>query len=229
MERLGRHVRLTRLRRRFRYRSLALLMGVQAVLIFGIGPLFSLGIVISPTFAAFALLAVIFAVVLATDTVWPMVAVTAALLFNTTAAVLRLSQASRMNLWMDGIASILSIIAVSWVVVGLVFSPGRIDRSRIVGAVVLYLNAAILFEALFRLLAETTPGAFTGITPDGTTTRLIGELMYFSVTTLTTVGYGDIAPVHPIARSLANLEGLVGQLYPAIILARIMTLYRSDD
>jgi hypothetical protein len=49
--------------------------------------------------------------------------------------------------------------------------------------------------------------------------------MYFSVSTLTTVGYGDIAPLNPIARSLANLEALIGQLYPAIIVARIVTLY----
>ena len=51
--------------------------------------------------------------------------------------------------------------------------------------------------------------------------------MYFSMATLTTVGYGDIAPVHPVARSLANMEGLFGQLYPAIILARVMGLYQT--
>lgn len=54
-------------------------------------------------------------------------------------------------------------------------------------------------------------------------------MMYFSVTTLTTVGYGDIYPVNPIARSLSNLEGIVGQLYPAIILARIVTLYTPKN
>jgi len=41
---------------------------------------------------------------------------------------------------------------------------------------------------------------------------------------LTTTGFGDIAPVHPFARSLANLEAIVGQLYPATILARLVTL-----
>jgi hypothetical protein len=56
-----------------------------------------------------------------------------------------------------------------------------------------------------------------------------GDLMYFSMSTLTTVGYGDIAPVNPIARSLANLEALIGQLYPAIIVARIVTLYTPKN
>jgi hypothetical protein len=48
--------------------------------------------------------------------------------------------------------------------------------------------------------------------------------VYFSFATLTTVGYGDIAPVAPIARSLSNLEALIGQLYPAIVLARLVSL-----
>jgi hypothetical protein len=48
--------------------------------------------------------------------------------------------------------------------------------------------------------------------------------MYFSFVTLTTIGYGDITPIHPFARSLANLEGIFGQLYPATLLARLITL-----
>jgi hypothetical protein len=127
---------------------------------------------------------------------------------------------------MDGIGSMLSIFGVSWVVVQIVFAPSRVNRHRIIGAVVLYLNFALLFEALFRMIAELSFGAFN-LPPPTDRIRSISDLMYLSMTTLTTVGYGDISPVHPIARSLANMEGLVGQLYPAIILARIMTLYQS--
>jgi hypothetical protein len=42
--------------------------------------------------------------------------------------------------------------------------------------------------------------------------------------TLTTAGYGDIAPLHPYARSLANVEAIIGQIYPATLLARLVTL-----
>jgi voltage-gated potassium channel Kch len=49
-------------------------------------------------------------------------------------------------------------------------------------------------------------------------------LYYFSFVTLTTVGYGDILPVAPVARALATLEALVGQLYPAILIARLVSL-----
>jgi hypothetical protein len=48
--------------------------------------------------------------------------------------------------------------------------------------------------------------------------------MYFSFVTLTTVGYGDVLPVHPVARSLAMLEAVVGPLYIAILLARLVSL-----
>jgi len=50
------------------------------------------------------------------------------------------------------------------------------------------------------------------------------SFLYFSVVTLTTVGFGDIAAVHPVARSLVMVEALIGQLYPAILLARLVTL-----
>jgi hypothetical protein len=50
------------------------------------------------------------------------------------------------------------------------------------------------------------------------------SFLYFSVVTLTTVGFGDIAAVHPVARSLVMVEALVGTLYPAILLARLVTL-----
>jgi hypothetical protein len=53
----------------------------------------------------------------------------------------------------------------------------------------------------------------------------LAELLYFSLSTLTTSGYGDIVPVHPFVRSLANLESVIGQLYPATFLARLVTLH----
>ena len=56
------------------------------------------------------------------------------------------------------------------------------------------------------------------------TPALAGNLIYFSFVTLTSTGYGDIIPVHPIARSLCNVETIIGQLDPATLLARLVTL-----
>lgn len=58
--------------------------------------------------------------------------------------------------------------------------------------------------------------------------KLLSDLIYFSFSMLTTVGYGDIVPVHPIARSLSSVEAIIGQLYPATLLARLVTLELED-
>ena len=50
------------------------------------------------------------------------------------------------------------------------------------------------------------------------------EFLYFSFCTLTTAGYGDIVPVSPFARSLSNLESLIGMLYPSVLLARLLSM-----
>jgi hypothetical protein len=47
--------------------------------------------------------------------------------------------------------------------------------------------------------------------------------------TLTTIGYGDIAPLHPCVRSLANVEAIIGQIYPATLLARLLTLELANE
>lgn len=54
--------------------------------------------------------------------------------------------------------------------------------------------------------------------------HLPSNLIYLSFVTLTSVGYGDIVPVHPVARSLTNIETIIGQLYPATLMARLVTL-----
>jgi voltage-gated potassium channel Kch len=63
--------------------------------------------------------------------------------------------------------------------------------------------------------------------PDGRSGRTCHKL-YFSLTTLTTTGYGDIVAVDPFARSLANLESVIGQFYLAITVARLVTLELED-
>jgi len=78
--------------------------------------------------------------------------------------------------------------------------------------------------APFTLIWELSPAAFSS---PATATGDLGEfatMLYFSRTTLITTGYGDIVPVDPFARSLANLESVLGQLYLVITVARPVTL-----
>lgn len=101
------------------------------------------------------------------------------------------------------------------------FRGGQVTYDRILGAVAVYLLLGVTWAQAYGLLASLVPGAFN---PPGVASGSPYDFFYYSVVTLTTVGYGDITPLHPIARSLAMLEALTGQLYPAILLARLVSL-----
>jgi hypothetical protein len=77
--------------------------------------------------------------------------------------------------------------------------------------------------ALFAFVGLLIPNAYSGIALEDSP-ALASNLIYFSFVTLTSTGYGDIVPMHPVARSLCNLETVIGQLYPATVLARLVTL-----
>jgi hypothetical protein len=131
----------------------------------------------------------------------------------------------------------LHLLAVGWLVISLtlgvvvaraVFAGGRVSSHRIVGAILLYLLVALAFVALYLIVGLSAPDAFNNLSFDDAP-DLTSKLIYFSCTTLTTVGYGDITPVNPFARSLSNLEAIVGQLYPAILIARLVTLHLQGE
>jgi len=149
------------------------------------------------------------------------------------AAVGLLADALRYE-WQSDLATLAFLFVVlawlsvlTWVIGRVVFGPGRVSAHRIQGGVVIYLHMAVFFTYLQAVVLFFAPGAFGNEL--ATTDATVGQrLLYFSFTTLTTVGYGDIVPVHPFARSLANLEAIVGQLYPATLLARLVTLEISS-
>lgn len=123
---------------------------------------------------------------------------------------------------------ILTLSALTWVVSDAVYAPGRITLHRLRGAAVLYRNFAMIFASAFSLIRDLNPASFASL--PGATGDL-GELvtmLYFSLTTLTTTGYGDIVAVDPFARSLANLEAVIGPFYLAITIARLVTLELDD-
>jgi hypothetical protein len=105
------------------------------------------------------------------------------------------------------------------------FGPGRVTWHRVQGAVALYLILGLVFAHLYGLHV-LVPEAFAHV-PPGLNAHAVfyrGHLLYFSFETLTTTGYGDIVPLHPVARGLATLEAVIGQLYPATLLARLVSL-----
>jgi hypothetical protein len=131
---------------------------------------------------------------------------------------------SKSTLMFSHIGGFAASIVAGYVVGRAVFAPGVVNTHRVRGAVVLYLNFAMIFLTAYRLVRDISPGAFAGLPVDLESWRAAGSLLYFSFVNLTSVGFGDIVPVHPVARSLANLEAIVGQLFPATLLARLITL-----
>jgi len=126
------------------------------------------------------------------------------------------------------VGDVLSFSALTWVVADAVYAPGRITSHRLQGAVVVYLSLATIFAAIFSLIWELSPSAFAGLPAARDDLSVIATMMYFSLTSLTTSGYGDIVAVDPFARSLANLESILGQFFLAITVARLVTLELQD-
>jgi hypothetical protein len=118
--------------------------------------------------------------------------------------------------------SVIAFLVLGYVVAQAVFAPGPVNTHRILGAIVLYLNLVLLFSTAYRLILDIASQAFSGVSGGAEGPRGFAALIHFSFVTLTSTGYGDILPVNPFARSLSNLESVVGQLYPAILLARLV-------
>jgi len=119
-------------------------------------------------------------------------------------------------------ASTLMALIVLAVAVGInVFATDRVLGDRIFGAIVLYLLLGLMWAVVYAFISQVVPGAFVG--RDIAAANLF-DWGYFSLVTMTTVGYGDITPVARVARSLATAEAFIGQLYPAIIIARLVSL-----
>ncbi|MEH6551805.1 MAG: potassium channel family protein [Pseudomonadales bacterium] len=116
------------------------------------------------------------------------------------------------------------LIFISIRIFSYMLAANRVTLNMLYAAVCQYLIIGLIWAFVYSLIARLSGEAFTGALQysDGYAIR---DLMYFSYITLTTVGYGDILPVSSAARSWAMMEGIVGQFYLAIIMARLVSLY----
>ena len=215
-------------RERYREAGLSVILVLQATIIFVVSPMASVGWVRSDAIEAlrFGLAATAILIVNRSRVIGICVAATfivsllCTLYLRTGAAGLALRQANM------GV-TIAFDLAVAWTVAHAAFDAGRVNVHRIMGAVILYLYIGLIFASLYRVMALWLHPSFSGVgVARGTN---LGELIYFSFTALTTAGFGDIVPVHPFIRSLTNLESVMGQLYPATFLARLVTLHGASQ
>jgi ion channel len=142
-------------------------------------------------------------------------------------AVVRWMNNAHPGLALDRADTALSLVfcsVLTLVILVRVFSAGNVNLHRIQGAVAAYLLFAFTWAFAYKLVLLADPDAFSFANPAMHHERAIARLLYYSTITLTTVGYGDVTPVNPVAQSLAALEGFTGQLFPAITLARLVAM-----
>ena len=209
--------------RRLRERLLTILLVVQIFSLFVMPSVRASGLQV-PHFAIYAVMLILvgLAIVLSRSKIAIVIMIISTVL-TVIGVFLHREQQDLLTSALSAMGQVLAQLSLLWVVSTAVFAPGRITYHRILGAVIMYLCIGTIFTSLDILLARTMSDAFTHLPTSNVELR--ETLTYFSFSTLTTGSFGDIIPIHPVARSLANLESICGQLFPATLLARIVGLH----
>jgi hypothetical protein len=111
-----------------------------------------------------------------------------------------------------------------------ILTAPRVDSEVICAAVAVYLILGLIWGFAYSMVAGLNPKAFAfTVAADPNPAMIRFQSLYFSFVTLTTVGYGDIVPVSKAARVLAMTEAIAGMFFGTILIARLVTLYSSDQ
>ena len=101
----------------------------------------------------------------------------------------------------------------------------RVGVDAICGAIAVYLLAAVVWAVCYGVIEALAPGSFR--LADAQAGMVWNQFLYYSLVTLTTLGYGDITPLTAAARIWSALEAVTGTLYLAVLIARLVSLYRD--
>lgn len=104
----------------------------------------------------------------------------------------------------------------------------RVTLETLKGVICAYFMVAFAFAYIYYLIEYLFPGSFHFIHPPSSVfayTHNLSEMLYFSFTTLLTIGYGDITAIKPIGQTAAVIQGIIGQFYIAILVARLVAVY----
>jgi hypothetical protein len=126
---------------------------------------------------------------------------------------------------------IAALVCTAFVVVNLlrsIFRASSVNVEVLCASISVYLMLGLMWAMAYWLVDQLTPGGAFSFNPDVGRPSMNGfSGFYFSFITLSTVGYGDIAPASRIARWLAAMEAMTGLLYVAVLIARLVGLYSS--
>jgi len=119
------------------------------------------------------------------------------------------------------------LLLAAWLVARQVLLTGAISFNNIVGSIALYLLIGQAYSILYVFMLLLAPGSIGGV-EQGPWFDLLPATSYFSFVTLTTLGYGDIYPVSPLARVMVILEAVTGMFYMAIVVATLVGAFLRD-
>jgi hypothetical protein len=115
------------------------------------------------------------------------------------------------------------ILIMLWMGAERLIRADRVDAELLCSAVGGYLLLGIFWAQTYEIIDFAVPAAFTK--PGAAAPMSRSELVYFSFTTLTTTGYGDITAVNPVVRMWTIFEAIIGTMYNATVIARLVSLY----
>ena len=139
-------------------------------------------------------------------------------------------------IWLElaafGSSAVFVIYTMSIIVVQL-FRVQIVSVHTITAALSLYLLLGILGGLLFAIVETVVPGSMasnagTTLSHIERTVDLFPPLLYFSFTTLTTLGFGDLYPISAAARALTILEAVAGQMYLVVMVALLVGMFASE-
>lgn len=108
-----------------------------------------------------------------------------------------------------------------------VFESGSVTIHRVIGSIVAYMLIGNIWALTYQFLYIQLPGSLQF--PDSAGPGIAPSIfLYFSYTTLTTTGFGEILPVQPITRTLVIIEQLIGVLYPVVLIGRLVSLVSGN-
>ena len=123
-------------------------------------------------------------------------------------------------------ASVLFFLYITGTIINHILHSEKVSTDTLYGAVCVYLLLGLLWASIYSFLEHLSPGIiFVTNNSDVIGTLTANELIYYSYTTLTTLGYGDVTSFTPEGRIISVLEAIVGQLFLAFLVARLIAIY----
>lgn len=117
----------------------------------------------------------------------------------------------------------LFLYLVAYFILKKILFSAEITVYSIAGSITVYLLIGVIWALNYTIIYKFSESSFIFTQEKVTENTVVWSFLYYSFTTLTTLGYGDILPNGSIARSFAMLEGLIGQLYPVILIGRLVS------